>query len=199
VNRSGFPLGFVLPPSGSTVTKTTSIWEIVLASFDFNTQRFWFVSSLEEAQANGVLPVSAAASPGLKDSGLLDAGLLIEVVSIEDERFVLGIEHAAEGLLGVARLAYVIDIGDVEIASANQIPDVAVAVEQFPTIGDLFVLVLNCFVEIIDLAIQGERLLGVFRGLFADEAESPFEAQCIGLHFGQFSIQVGTHTSTANE
>jgi hypothetical protein len=42
-------------------------------------------------------------------------------------------------------------------------------------------------------------LLGVFRGLFADEAESPFEAQCIGLHFGQFSIQVGTHTSTANE
>lgn len=57
---------------------------------------------IEETQADGVLPVGTAATPGLKGTGLLDAGLLIQVVSIKDERLVLSVEHARKGLLGVA-------------------------------------------------------------------------------------------------
>jgi hypothetical protein len=116
---------------------------------------------IKEAQAYGVLPVGAAAAPGLKDPGLLDAGLLIQIVSIEDERFVLGVEHAPEGLLRIPALADVVDFGYVEVAGANQIPDVAVPVEQFPAFCDLLVLVLDRFIEIVDLTFQRERLLGV--------------------------------------
>jgi len=37
--------------------------------------------------------------------------LLIEIVSVEDERFVLAIEDAAKGLLCTARLGNIIDLG----------------------------------------------------------------------------------------
>jgi hypothetical protein len=92
------------------------------------------VIHMEETQADGVLPVSPATSPGLKDAGLLDAGLLIEIVTIEDERFALGVEHAPEGLLGVAALPDVVKFGNIKAAGAYQIPDVAVPVKQFPAV-----------------------------------------------------------------
>ena len=57
---------------------------------------------IKETQADGVLPVGTAATPGLKGTGLLDAWLLIQVVSIEDKRLVLSVEHAPKGLPGVA-------------------------------------------------------------------------------------------------
>ena len=81
-----------------------------------------------------MLPVGAAAAPGLKSGRLLDAWLLIEIVSIEYERFVLGVEHAPKGLLGIATLADIVDFGNIEVSGADQIPDVAVAVEQFPAL-----------------------------------------------------------------
>jgi len=152
---------------------------------------------IEESQADGVLPVGAAAAPGLKYAGFFDAGLLIEIVPIEDERFVLGVEHAPKGLLGVARLTDVIDFGDVEVAGANQIPDIAVAIEQFPALCDLFVFFLDRFIEIIDLPFKCESLLGVLGGLLADQAESCLQALRIGLRFGQFPIQVGTFLDAA--
>ena len=57
---------------------------------------------IKETQADGVLPVGTAATPSLKGTDLLDAGLLIQVVSIEDKRLVLSVEHAPKGLPGVA-------------------------------------------------------------------------------------------------
>jgi hypothetical protein len=152
---------------------------------------------IKKSEANGVLPVGAPAAPGLKDASLLDAGLLIEIVSIEDERFVLGVENSAEGLLCIPALADIVDFGDIEVAGANQIPDIAIAVKQFPAVGDLFVFFLDRFIEIVDLPFEYERLLGVLGGLFADQAESCFKTQGIGLRFGQFPIQAGAFLDAA--
>ena len=104
-----------------------------------------------------MLPVTAAATPSLKGSRVLDAWLLIEVISIEDERFVLGIENATKRLLCVAALGHIVDFGDVEAAGANQIPDVAVAFKQLAPLGDLPVLFYNRRVQVIDLPFECER------------------------------------------
>lgn len=86
---------------------------------------------IEESQADGVLPVGSTAAPGLKDAGFLDAGLLVQIVAVKDERFVFGVEHAPEGLLGVTALADIVDFGDIELADASQVPDVAVEESPF--------------------------------------------------------------------
>jgi hypothetical protein len=111
---------------------------------------------VEEAQTDGVLPIGAAAAPGLESASLLDAGLLVEVVSVENERFVFGIEDPPEGLLCIARLRDIVDFGNVQVAGANQIPDVAVAIEQLPLPADRLVFVFYLCFQIVDLRFECE-------------------------------------------
>ena len=151
---------------------------------------------IEETQADGVLPVGAAAAPGLKDTGLFDTWLLIEIVPIEDERFILGVEDAPKRRLCLARFGDIVDFGNIEVAGADQVPDVAVTIKQLTLLGDLLVFLLNRLIQFVDLSFEFERLLGVLGCLFADQAEPRLQAQRIGPCFGQLPIQVGTVLNT---
>ena len=68
---------------------------------------------IEEAQADVVLLVCSTTTPCLKGAVFPDALLLVEIVSVEDERFVFGVEYAPEGLLGVARFGDIVDLGNI--------------------------------------------------------------------------------------
>src|SRR5260370_5798828 len=74
---------------------------------------------IKDAQANIVLMVGSTAAPCLKGTGILYSGLLIEIISIKDERFVLRIEHSSESLLCIACFGHIVDLGDIEVASTD--------------------------------------------------------------------------------
>src|SRR5258708_2582536 len=54
---------------------------------------------IQKTQTHVMLVVGSTTAPCLKGGGILYAGLLVEIISIEDERFVLRIKHSPEGLL----------------------------------------------------------------------------------------------------
>lgn len=56
----------------------------------------------------------------------LKAGLLIEIETIEEERAVLGIEDPAKRLGCPSILSGIEDVGDIQIPSADDIPNVSV-------------------------------------------------------------------------
>src|ERR1700722_1561118 len=45
--------------------------------------------------------------PDLEDAGVLYSGLMIEVEGVEDQRLILRVEDAAEGLAGAAAAVYI--------------------------------------------------------------------------------------------
>jgi hypothetical protein len=109
--------------------------------------------------------------------------LPIQIVPVEDERLVFGVEDAPEWFLRIPALADIVDLGNVEVTYPHQVPDVAVQVQQFPASGDLFVLFLDCLIDIVDLSFQRERSRGILGGLFANQAEC-FETRHIGAGLG---------------
>src|SRR5580698_653299 len=56
-----------------------------------------FVVFVKNTHAQGMVFVSLLQTPGLECAGGAHSRLLIQIEGIEDERFVLGVENAAEG------------------------------------------------------------------------------------------------------
>src|SRR5580698_3358929 len=68
------------------------------------------VIGVENAEAHGVLSLWAPPSPCLEGVRILETGLLVEIVGIEDQRFALGIEDPAEGPLGLSTFRHVVNL-----------------------------------------------------------------------------------------
>ena len=85
---------------------------------------------IEDPQVEGLLCVGAASAPGLEGS-VLGPGLLVEVVSIENQRLSLGIEDPAIGFLGCSIRTDIVDLRYIKVPGSHQIPDVAVVAEEF--------------------------------------------------------------------
>src|ERR1700676_2394705 len=75
---------------------------------------------IKQAKAHRSGPI-AAASPNLKRHILFAARLAVEIETVKYKRAVPGIEDAAELLGGSTVLIGVEDVGDVEVARADQI------------------------------------------------------------------------------
>ncbi len=58
------------------------------------------------------------------------APLLVQIIAIEDERLIFGVEDSAKGLCRLSFLGDVIDVRDVEVACANQVTNVTVVGEE---------------------------------------------------------------------
>jgi hypothetical protein len=68
---------------------------------------FCRIIRVQDPEVYGMSGVLALPSPSLKGGGFADAGLLIEIVSIKDQRFTLRVEDTPEGPLGLAVLRHV--------------------------------------------------------------------------------------------
>lgn len=65
---------------------------------------------IEEPETDVVLARSAA-SPCLEYAGVFEAGLLVKIVAVEDQRFVLRVEDTSERLFRGSGLRYVVYLG----------------------------------------------------------------------------------------
>ena len=74
---------------------------------------------VKESKAHVLFTVSGA--PGLESHRLAPARLLVQVITVEYQRFVSGIEDPSERLVRLPILRNVVDIGNVKISGSDQV------------------------------------------------------------------------------
>ena len=84
--------------------------------------------------------------------------LLVEVIPIEDQGFVLGVEDPPKRLSGRSCLGHVVYFGDVEVARADQITDVAIMSKQLLILRQEMLLLLKSRIETLDSFLQRDHL-----------------------------------------
>src|SRR4051794_35890517 len=67
-----------------------------------------YVVLIEDAKVAVMLGIVASTSPRLEGTGALHAWLLVEIVSVKDEGFALGVEDAPKRLLRISVLCHVV-------------------------------------------------------------------------------------------
>src|ERR1700676_150964 len=65
-------------------------------------------------------------SPDLESACTLDAGLVIEVKSVKDQRFALSVKDTAKGLAGAAATVHIKDIRNIKLSCSHQFANVTV-------------------------------------------------------------------------
>src|SRR6202451_3263865 len=85
---------------------------------------------VENTEVERLLPVGPASAPRLKRICLLRFRLLVEIISIEDQRLSPCVEDAPIGFFGLAGAGDVIDFRNVEISSTHQVANVTVVSEE---------------------------------------------------------------------
>jgi hypothetical protein len=83
---------------------------------------------IEQAETH-ILSVVAAA-PRLEGHGLFQTGLLIQIVTVKDQRFIFGIKKSAKRLVCLPSLRDVVDIRDVKVSRPNQVSNLPVVREE---------------------------------------------------------------------
>src|SRR5690349_9664238 len=86
---------------------------------------------VEDAEVGRLLPVLPSATPSLEGRGFLETSLLVEVISVENQRFAFRVEHASVGFPCLSVAPDVINFGDIEVSSSHEFPDVTIMGEQF--------------------------------------------------------------------
>ena len=84
---------------------------------------------VKHSQTQRLLLVYAAPSPRLEGTGVLQTRFLIQIVRVKDQRLSFGVEHAAVGLLRLSVSCDVMNFGNIQIARAHQLANVAIMVE----------------------------------------------------------------------
>src|SRR5437899_2724855 len=96
---------------------------------------------VEDAKARRLLLVETAAAPSLKSADTSIPCLLVEIIRVENQRLSSGVEHPAIGLLRLSVPRHVIDLGDVEVTSSHEFPDIPVVGQQFLLFADFLLAV----------------------------------------------------------
>src|SRR4029077_2574580 len=81
---------------------------------------------IEDAETGGLLFVQALAATSLKCAGAFQPGLLVKIISVENERLTFGVEDPAIWFLRLSIPRDVIDLGNIKVPGAHQFADVPV-------------------------------------------------------------------------
>src|ERR1700720_1766133 len=100
---------------------------------------------IKDTEVQCLLFVRAASPPRLERADVLDSNLLIQIVSVKDQRLPFRIENAAIWFLRRSITRDVVYLRDVQVSRSHQIPNVAV-------VGKKFVLLVNRLFPIAKLA-----------------------------------------------
>src|SRR5216683_5627344 len=74
---------------------------------------------VENAEIKSLLLVRSASAPSLKRTCVFHAWLRIQIVSIENQSLAFGIKNTSVSLLRLSCASHIVDLGNVEIASAH--------------------------------------------------------------------------------
>src|SRR2546422_11417140 len=88
------------------------------------------VVHIKDAQAYGFCVIRATSPPSLERIRIRNSRLLVKIVSIENERLVLGKKYSAKGFFIFPVPRNIVDFGEIKISSAHQFTNVAVSRQQ---------------------------------------------------------------------
>ena len=108
---------------------------------------------IKDAKAKRLLLVCPTPAPSLERTGIPHAWLLIQVIGIKDEGFPFRMEHTAVRFLRRSIPSHVVDLSNIQIARAHQIPDVAVVGQQFVLFANSLFLVAKLTMKIPNLGL----------------------------------------------
>src|SRR5690348_12932014 len=104
-------------------------------------------------------------APDLKDAGIANSGLLVEVKAIKNQRLALGVKHSSEGL-AIASFAIDIDhVRNVELTRAHKLADVPVGPQELLLLRQSMVFFAKLCIELLYLEIDGCETCRLMRTL----------------------------------
>src|SRR5579884_2858776 len=92
---------------------------------------------IKDSEIEGLLLVWPTAPPRLECARILDSGLCVQVVCIENQPLPFRVENATIRLAGLSIAIHIVDFRDIKIASSHQVSNITIVVEQVLLLRDL--------------------------------------------------------------
>ena len=129
---------------------------------------------VEHAEVERLLLVRSAAPPSLKGAGVLNSGLRIQIIGVEDQPLALGVKNPA---IGFGRLPITGDVvyfgnidvvyfGNIKVAGAHQFSDVAIMLEKVLILGHFCFRKSQVLSNLHRVLARDDRTLVLVEGFF---------------------------------